>query len=69
MNTPPATTVTHRDLPGGVTATLVTVRDLDSVERAAQLTVPDEPLDVLTLLALSDSLRDLARDVQRKWAA
>lgn len=69
MSTPPATTVTHRDLPGDVTATIVTVRDLEGVEVAAQITTPDEPLNGATLLALADSLRDLARDVMRERTA
>lgn len=69
MNAPQTVDVTTRHLPGDVTATVVTVRDLESIETAAQLTVPDEPLTAPELLDLADALRTLARDLTPGRAA
>lgn len=63
MNHPQPVTTDHVPLPGEATATIVTVPDLESIDRAVRLTVPDEPMTASTILDLADALRGLAAQI------
>ena len=61
--TPTTATATPRDLPGGVTAEVITLVDLDGDSTLVQLTAPDEPIALGDLLRLGGALQALALEV------
>lgn len=52
--------IREHSLPGGVTATTVTIRDHDGTDTAVQITAPDEPITVSALTDLAAALGTLA---------